>query len=191
MSITTSVCVYLHLNVPLCRSAVSPSLGFTALANIPAASYRACMVPSSAAPLCLPAAHPLRARAREPSTHDDQKQQQIACLLSCSSAWLSPARSSTVLPLRLSTYARPVRESTTVVKTTRRPLTAAAHLPEFPPAHIIDMGFPVPASDNTRRGVPLTTRNKKLGPLLLAPSHLTPNTPRPLIPANAFPYLRF
>ena len=41
-------------NVPLRRSAVSPELGFTALANIPAASYRACMLPISAAPLCLP-----------------------------------------------------------------------------------------------------------------------------------------
>lgn len=50
MSILTSVCVYLHPNVPLCRSAVSPALGFTALANIPAASYRACMLPISAAP---------------------------------------------------------------------------------------------------------------------------------------------
>jgi hypothetical protein len=40
-------------NVSLCRSAVSPELGFTALANIPAASYRACMMPISAAPLCL------------------------------------------------------------------------------------------------------------------------------------------
>ena len=42
----------MHPNdVPLCRSAVSPELGFTALANIPAASYRACMLPISAAPL--------------------------------------------------------------------------------------------------------------------------------------------
>lgn len=114
MSILTSVCVYLHPNVPLCRSAVSPQLGFTALAN-----YPCCLLP------CLHDAHFRRASLlacpwkREPehkSPHrypltlarlrPRQAGRSIACLVTSSSASAraeSPARSSTILPLRLST----------------------------------------------------------------------------------------
>ena len=114
-------------------------------------------------------------------------------LLVASSA-SAESSSSTILPLRLPTYAHPVREGSAVVKTPRWPLTAAGRLPEFPPA---DMGFPVYAASTTRAQVPLATRarnkNNKakarelLGPLFWCSS---PNTLSLPIPANAFPYLR-
>ena len=75
-------------------------------------------------------------------------------LLVASSA-SAESSSSTILPLRLLTYAHPVRESSAVLKTPRWPLTAAGRLPEFPPA---DMGSQFTHRNNTRLG---PTRNAR------------------------------